>query len=96
MNWLHFFLWLIGLYSTYYILNIVFDIFFSKVIIDSADQTIQAISFDEEHITKKMEQKQKPPKMIPPASVALGGVTMEKIFLMSQAETIDLVRGVTF
>ena len=112
MTWLHFLLWITGIYGLYYLANILYDLSFSA---RSADvmTTTNELSFVETHQPQKLEHSPpanaEPAKEPGPASVganskikkepeivASRGVTLKNVFNLAREESIIYTKAVSF
>ncbi len=92
MNWLHFLLWVGGLYALYYLAVILFDV--------AGSRRLQAASSGHElTFTEHVE----PVQMTAPAAVkhepemiASGGVVIDNLFKLCKQEAVVYTRSVSF
>jgi len=101
MTWLNFFMWLLGLYGAYYLLNILFDLTYKKFGAVQQDDILE-LNFLEnapvQIVTYEPEKPVEPQKTIQPepASKGTGGVTLMGIFDLARSESIHLTKQVSF
>ncbi|MBE9599891.1 hypothetical protein [Pedobacter sp. MC2016-24] len=98
MTWLQFFLWLTGLYLSYYLLNIFLD-WGRAQRLDKVLES-QELTFSESHHPEKVdlipEKKVKATTTSAPPSTGLSGVSITDLFELARTESIHLTRAVTF
>lgn len=100
MNYLHFFFWLTGIYSIYYLINILWDL--SKKHAQTKDSDVHHLTFIDANTTEKVLPAPESKSQIPfepitePVSKGLGGVTMMNLFELARKETINLTTSVSF
>lgn len=105
MTYLQFFLWLTGIYSLYYLINILWDWSNRQSVSKAAE--VHELTFIEQHVVEKIIPVS--PAVIPepvaeavveavvlPVSRGLGGVTMANLFELARMETINLTTSVQF
>jgi len=97
MNWLHFFIWLAGLYILYYLVVILADTTLQR---KTSALTSNELTFAEniaprsvEHLPDKTEI-QKPKAQ--PAMIGSGGVSLKGLFNLCREEAIIYTRPVSF
>ena len=95
MTWLQFITWLAGLYSCYYLINILLD---SRRIDYRNGKDTEAItlSFNEKAVPVKVAQEPVTETITPPAVKGLGGVNIHALFELSKLESIQYTQGVSF
>jgi hypothetical protein len=99
MTWLKFIYWLTGLYSFYYIGNILWDMARGKK--TSAEHN-EELHFGEQTLPQKVEAEKKEAKKVPPPVKgepfisAIGGVGLKDLFNLAKAEVIAYNRAVSF
>lgn len=93
MTWLQFITWLAGLYSCYYLINILLDS--RKTQYREGTEAI-TLSFNEKTVPIKVTQEPVTETLTPPAVKGLGGVNIHALFELSKLESIQYTQGVSF
>ena len=98
MNWLHFLLWLAGLYIVYYLVVIVTDNAVRGKTASGPAST--ELTFSEDIFPKSIEHlpdKLTLPEAKPvPAIIASGGVSLKNLFGLAREEAIIYTKAVSF
>jgi len=98
MNWLHFLLWLAGLYIVYYLVVILTDNAMRSKTASGPAST--ELTFSEDILPKSIEHL--PDKLVIPerkpsqAILASGGVSLKNLFGLAREEAIIYTKAVSF
>jgi len=98
MNWIHFLLWVTGIYVTYYLVNIIMDVAVAKGVAATRSLTNE-LTFSEQALPQKMEHTPvaaRPPDKAGSEVIASGGVALSDIFSLARQESIIYTRSVSF
>ena len=97
MTWIKFICWLSGLYSFYYLGNIVWDLSRGK---KNIGEVTPELVFEEQPAPQKVEVEEKAPPKLPektlPPVIDSGGLRLRQLFAAAKAETIVYTGGVTY
>jgi hypothetical protein len=98
MNWLHFFIWLTGLYLLYYLVVVGCDSALRRK--TSAGTAANELTFSEDIAPQSIEHlpdKTEPPKPRPqPSMIGSGGVSLKNLFGLAREEAIIYTKAVSF
>jgi hypothetical protein len=95
MNWTHFFLWLAGVYTLYYLAVILIDLAGTKKI--PATALTNELTFSEEVQTQKPEHRlEEETKPAGNAMIASGGVPIRELFSLARKELIVYTKSVSY
>jgi hypothetical protein len=95
MNWIHFFFWLTGIYSLYYLAVILLD----RGARPPAKAAGAELTFSETNLPQQVEHL---PAQLPvqkraePATTGSGGVNLKSLFGLAREEAILYTRAVSF
>jgi len=108
MNWLHFLLWVLGIYCMYYLAIILWDAALSGKS-PAGRLKSNELTFSETHLPQKLEPG---PEVVPvktkgvagvgqklslePEIIASGGVSLKNLFSLAREESIVYTRRVSF
>jgi len=96
MNWIHFLLWVAGLYTLYYLTVIASDVAGANHT-PAAKRLSNELTFSEEVKTQKLEhrpeEEAKPGGM---AMIASGGVPIKELFSLARKELIIYTKSVSY
>ena len=103
MNWIHFLLWLAGIYSLYYLTIVLLDIAKSKH--PQTAGSVHELTFTEHHepqdaaLLLNQEQAQSTAATAAPSTpemIASGGVPLKDVFSLARKEAIVYLKQVAF
>jgi hypothetical protein len=95
MNWIHFLLWVAGIYTLYYLAVILIDVAGTKTV--PAAALTNELTFSEQVETQKLEHK--PEEEVKPtgnAMIASGGVPIRELFSLARKELIVYTKSVSY
>jgi hypothetical protein len=112
MSWLHFLLWIAGIYTLYYLVNILYDVSFGGRN-SAVKTTTNELSFTETHQPQKLEHSStadtlaaKPAEAThsgvnskakkDPEIIDSRGVTLKNLFNLAMEESIIYTKAVSF
>jgi hypothetical protein len=97
MNWIHFFLWVSGIYLLYYLVVIALDVAGAGRA-PAAQSLTNELTFSEEVHTQKLEHQ--PEETAVPASgsavIASGGVVIQELFSLVRKELVVYKKAVSY
>ena len=96
MNWIHFFIWVAGIYTLYYLAVILIDLAGTKNV--PAGALTNELTFSEEISTQKLEHR--PEETQQPADgqavIASGGVPIKELFSLARQQLIVYTKSVSY
>ncbi len=97
MNWIHFLLWVAGLYTLYYLAVITIDVAGGNST-PAATSLMHELTFSEKIQTQKMEHQpaEAAPAATGPAVIASGGVPIKELFSLARKELIVYTKSVSY
>jgi len=110
MNWLHFFLWVGGIYALYYAAMILFDVAGARRVPAAGSQTHE-LTFSEDvapiHLSaddtaadvstpKPQPAGYRPERKQEPEMIGSGGVVIDSLFKLCKQESVVYTRSVSF
>jgi hypothetical protein len=96
MNWIHFFIWVAGIYTLYYLAVILIDLAGTKNV--PAGALTNELTFSEEVPTQKLEHQpeEKTKYADGPAVIASGGVKIKELFSLARQQLIVYTKSVSY
>lgn len=95
MHWTHFFLWVAGIYTLYYLALILIDLAGTKNV--PAAAFTNELTFSEVVPTQKLEhQPEEEPRQGGAAIIASGGVPIKELFSLARKELIVYTKSVSY
>ena len=100
MNWIHFFIWVAGIYTLYYLAVIGIDVAGGNRT-PAAKSLTNELTFSESvmpHEAEKLLENDHPKSAVkaPSEMIASGGVLLKDVFILARKEVIDITRQVSF
>ena len=100
MNWIHFLLWVAGIYCLYYLVIILLDLTGNQNP-GSLKPATNELTFYESimpHEAEKLLENDHPKSAVkaPSEMIASGGVLLKDVFILARKEVIDITRQVSF
>ena len=96
MNWIHFFIWVAGIYTLYYLAVIGIDVAGGNRT-PAAKSLTNELTFSEQVETQRLEHK--PEEEVKPtgnAMIASGGVPIRELFSLARKELIVYTKSVSY
>ena len=95
MNWIHFSLWVAGIYTLYYLSVILIDLAGAKNV--PAAASTNELTFSEEVPTQKLEHRaEEETNPTGNAMIASGGVPIRELFSLARKELIVYTKSVSY
>lgn len=96
MNWIHFFIWVAGIYTLYYLAVIGIDVAGAGRTPATKSLTNE-LTFSEQVETQRLEHKQEEEvKPTGNAMIASGGVPIKELFSLARRELIVYTKSVSY
>ena len=96
MSWIHFFIWVAGIYTLYYLAVIGIDVAGGNRT-PAAKSLTNELTFSEQVETQRLEHKQEE-EVLPSgyAMIASGGVPIRELFSLARKELIVYTKSVSY
>jgi hypothetical protein len=98
MNWIHFSIWVAGLYLLYYLVVILLDVAAGKR--NPAPTASGELTFSEpvhpQQLQHQPDHEPTPEAKVTPEIIASGGVTLKDFFRLAKQESIIYTKPVSF